>query len=227
MSGWSVRRFTAEVDRARTGCTDLQRWVPLSIAAGLVACGNGIVLTGRRLGASELTTSVGMGLLSLIGLGIGRAAGCRVADLGLVWPGRREPRWPLHVAGGATVAGLAVAALRHESCDVDAPVAGVLSRMLLATALGEELAFRGVLLGTSLASSLSTTSAVALNVAAFGAWHVAGAFGHGGLRPLEVVVPTAGALLFLWGRGHYGSVLVPALLHAATNVPAWVVSTCR
>lgn len=221
-----ARRLTDEVERGHRGRRDLPIWVPLSVAAGLVTCGNGIVLAGRGLGARELTTSVGMGVVSLIGLGVARTTGCQARDLGLRRPERLGPKWPLQLAGGAVVVGLAFAALRRETCDVAAPVAGVLGRMLLATAFGEELAFRGVLVATSLASPLSRSSAVALNVVAFGAWHIAGAFGARGFQPVEVLVPTAGAVLFLWARGRYGSVLAAALLHAAFNVPAWAITTC-
>jgi len=108
----------------------------------------------------------------------------------------------------------------------------VLVRIPLATALFEEVAFRGVLLGM-LSETFSTTTSVVLSSVAFGLWHVGPAWVRSvANRPdapwtarLPEIVGTvaltaAGGALFALLRIHTGSVAAPAIVHASVNVAA-------
>jgi membrane protease YdiL (CAAX protease family) len=114
----------------------------------------------------------------------------------------------------------------------------LLVRIPFATALAEELVFRGVILG--LASRARTRPrALALSALAFGLWHVGAALhperqratgdviGHQ-LAPTPVVVvgdvvaTTIGGLGFGWLRLRSNSVVAPVLAHTAVNASAYV-----
>jgi len=108
----------------------------------------------------------------------------------------------------------------------------VLVRIPLATAVFEELLFRGVLLALLLRDR-RPLYAVAASSVAFGLWHVfsASAFaeanqGSGSVAGALVVVPVtiavtaaAGAVL-AWLRLRSGSILAPVLVHATVNAAA-------
>jgi uncharacterized protein len=120
-----------------------------------------------------------------------------------------------------------------------------LIRIPLATALAEELQFRGAVLALLLRRR-SARVAVAWTSALFGAWHVLPALDHYHGNPASGVVAdarsgrrlavvatlasTAGAgAAFAWLRLRSRSVLAPAVAHAGVNVSAylagrWVVS---
>lgn len=91
--------------------------------------------------------------------------------------------------------------------------------------VGEELVFRGVLLGWLLVrlTALGTTpdassSAVVISAVAFGAAHASNAFfGAGGFALVQVLVGTALGLLFGWVRVRTDSLASPILLHALVN----------
>ena len=89
-----------------------------------------------------------------------------------------------------------------------------LVRVLVGTALGEELVHRGVLIATWSSTSVRARGVVLANVVAFGAWHVASAWHADGFEPREIAPPAGGAVLFLWARLRFRSVLAPAAGHA-------------
>lgn len=183
----------------------------------------------------------------------GAAAGLDARAMGL-GAGQAPPalRW-----GGAIVAGLAVALALGVALGDALPIAGrfladrrvsglsggalafaVLVRIPLATALLEEVAFRGVLYG-AIERHRSALAAVIVSSAVFGLWHIVPTLenlrlnqpGAGaGTRALLVagaVVATGigGALLALL-RIATGGVLAPWIAHAAMNslgaLAAWL-----
>lgn len=112
-----------------------------------------------------------------------------------------------------------------------------LLRIPVATALGEELAFRGVLLGVLLAW-LSPLRAVIISSALFGLWHVlpgvdalesSGAADStssllvAGIAVIGQVAATAVAgMAFAWLRLRSGSIIAPALAHWGINGCAYL-----
>ncbi|WP_059035884.1 CPBP family intramembrane glutamic endopeptidase [Gordonia desulfuricans] len=110
--------------------------------------------------------------------------------------------------------------------------AGVL--IPLQTVIGEELLFRGALLGALLRVS-STRGALGIQALLFGAWHVGSSqgltAGNDGLREivgdgtfaslvgvlLAVAVTAAAGALLGWSRLRSGSLLAPMALHWAAN----------
>lgn len=207
-------------ERART--TSTSPHVPTAAAliasAVVVAWGNGLVLAARDAAPhGEAVTLAGQLVFVpaavLIALWAGRLTR---AELGFRLP-RRAPGFPVVVVAAlVVVAGTAVALVRAGRCDD----AVGLVRLLVGTAVGEEVLFRGVLFALWARTSVNTTVLVAVHAASFVLWHVAGA------APLELLGPTAGGVFFLWARCRYGSVAAPAALHAAMNLPGWVASHC-
>jgi uncharacterized protein len=182
-------------------------------------------------------------VLTALLLALARAAGLRVADLGLA---RRDVgsglRWGALamavVALGLTVAvalgdaaGPVTAMLQDERAQL-APGSlawAALVRIPLGTALFEEVAFRGVLLAALLRIT-STSGAVAWSSVVFGLWHVAPtmvALELNGVAPLSlgglsavaggVIVTTVGGVVFALLRVRSGSLVAPILAHVATN----------
>jgi membrane protease YdiL (CAAX protease family) len=161
---------------------------------------------------------------------------------------RRGLRWGTGAAVTIAVATATARALdRKGTAFADARVAEaspaevaghLLVRIPLATALAEELVFRGVILGLA-SRSRSRMRALLLSAAAFGLWHVgaalhperqratAGVVGDR-LAPVPVVVlgdvvaTTVGGLGFGWLRQRSGSILAPVLAHTAVNASAYV-----
>jgi membrane protease YdiL (CAAX protease family) len=101
---------------------------------------------------------------------------------------------------------------------VDSPKRLQVVRLVIATAGGEEVLHRSALLAVWASTPVGPVVAAVVNAVAFGAWHVAGAWGKGHLGVLEVAVPTLGAFVFLWARLRYRSVAVPVILHLAINL---------
>lgn len=112
-----------------------------------------------------------------------------------------------------------------------------LLRIPIGTALGEELAFRGVLFGVLLAW-FSPLRAALISSALFGLWHVlpgiealetttVPGLASGLLGALSVtvqVIVTAGVgMVFCWLRFRSGSIIAPVLAHWAVNGAAFVV----
>jgi uncharacterized protein len=103
-------------------------------------------------------------------------------------------------------------------------------RVPLGTALLEEVAFRGVLLGL-LATLLGTRRAVVLSSLLFGLWHVRPAWGMAvangaglgvGLASVagSVVVTAIAGLAFCWLRLRTGHLAAPLVTHAGMNALA-------
>jgi membrane protease YdiL (CAAX protease family) len=191
-----------------------------------------------------------LNFLTALGLtGFARRAGCSRAELGIrATDAGRGLRWGL---GGAAVAaalvggGAALRATRPFFADrrLDGVGAGEAAyhlalRIPLATALAEELLFRGVLLAL-FRRRYRSPAAVAWTSVLFGAWHVLPTLDHypgnpasdlvadagrgRGLAVLSTAASTAAAGTgFAWLRLRSGSVLAPTLAHAAVNVSAYL-----
>jgi membrane protease YdiL (CAAX protease family) len=117
-------------------------------------------------------------------------------------------------------------------------VAQLLIRIPIATALAEELVFRGVILGFGQRGG-DRRRALLVSSLAFGLWHIgsalhperqratAGVVGHR-LPPAPVAVlgdvaaTTIGGIGFGWLRLRSGSIAAPVLAHAAVNGSAYV-----
>jgi uncharacterized protein len=197
----------------------------------------------------------GLNLVTAAGLTVfARRAGCGPGDLGIrAADARAGLRLGLGAAAVAAAAAALVAVPATRRFFGDQRLAGHgpgesvyhLIRIPLATALAEELQFRGALLALLLRRR-PPAAAVAWTSALFGAWHVlptldrshgnpaggAVAAGRDG-RPLAVLATSAATVgagaAFAWLRLRSRSILAPALAHAAVNVSAylagrWVVS---
>jgi len=144
------------------------------------------------------------------------------------------------VVGTVTAAGLVVPRARRfyleeriASASFGQMIHAVFVRIPFGTALPEELLFRGVVLGM-LTRQRSSVRATIVSSLAFGLWHVLpalerietnpGTSHHSGnsLRTAAVVAAhvattTAAGVGFSWLRLRSGSVIAPAIAHAAPN----------
>jgi membrane protease YdiL (CAAX protease family) len=178
-----------------------------------------------------------------------RHAGCSRADLGIgvedAGRGLRVGLGAAAVAAGAAALGAALPATRRffrdrRLSDVGPGEAAyhLTVRIPLATALAEELLFRGVLLAL-FRQRRSPTAAVWWTSLLFGAWHVLPTIDHYQGNPASDLVadPSRGRRLavlattlsttgaggvFAWLRLRSRSVLAPILAHAAVNVSAYL-----
>ena len=176
-------------------------------------------------------------------------AGCSRADLGIhaqdVGSGLRTGLGAAAVATGAVALGAALPATRRFFADRRVMDVGraeaayhVAVRIPLATALAEELLFRGVLLAL-FRQRRSPAAAALWTSLLFGAWHTLPTIDHYHGNPASALVADAGrgqrlAVLatmlsttgaggvFAWLRLRSGSVLAPALAHAALNASAYL-----
>jgi uncharacterized protein len=191
--------------------------------------------------------AVGLALLA-------RGIGADARDLGC---DRRDVPSGLRVgaiAAGAIVGviGLARALDRQGTAFRDARVTDasradaavqLLVRIPFATALVEELAFRGVILGLGLRSG-GRSRALVVSSVAFGLWHVGPALhperqrssadllGHQiASAPAvvlgDVLATTVGGIAFGWLRLRSRSIVAPAMAHAALNGTAYVATRFR
>lgn len=218
------------VDR-RTGVVDARR------AIGLVPAGRGASLVGATVGRVALLAAFLAGFVvaptwgrvPLVVLSVAGAAT-------LLWVARRtaEPTGRSSAEGALlvtllppvvvyAVVGIVLLAGERPS---DAHVAEVV-RVVLVTAIGEELIYRGLLLALA-TRVLGVTRAVIVTSVSFGLWHVGDALlaseGSGpalqAVVVLAIVLATAvGGLAFSWSRIRTGSLAGPVLLHTATNLP--------
>lgn len=187
-----------------------------------------------------------------IAIGLARFArrvGCSAGDLGIrpddAASGLRLGLVAAGAAGGAVAAGAALPATRrffHDRrvSEVGRGEAGyhLALRIPFATALAEELLFRGALLAL-FRRRRGTANAVLWTSLAFGAWHVLPTLDHYEGNPVSTLVDDAGrgrglALLattlstaaagggFSWLRLRSRSLLAPVLAHAAVNVSAYL-----
>ncbi|MDJ0952319.1 MAG: CPBP family intramembrane metalloprotease [Acidimicrobiia bacterium] len=123
---------------------------------------------------------------------------------------------------------------------IDVPAAEMLGEVLLriplATALAEELAFRGVLLALLL-TRFSPFRAALLSSALFGLWHILPAidaletttattlttgFGAGASVVGQILVTALAGMVFVWMRLRSGSLAAPVLAHWSLNAIAYV-----
>lgn len=200
------------------------RRVPVGAAvassAAAAAWGNAVVLVGRH-GHAEAVTLVANPAAAAAATAVLLRAGWSRRDLGLVapaWPPRSRARAGVTVVAAA-VAVLAVAALVHGG---DGTLRLRVVRLLAGTAAAEEVVHRGVVLAVWTATGASPAVVAAANAITFSAWHLAAATRGGSLRWAELVVPLAGTAPLLWARCRSGSVVPPAVLHAAANLPGLV-----
>ncbi|HEX2375500.1 MAG TPA: CPBP family intramembrane glutamic endopeptidase [Actinomycetota bacterium] len=178
-----------------------------------------------------------------------RRAGCSRADLGLgvedAGRGLRVGLAAAAVAAGGVALGVALPVTRRFFGDRRVSGVGrgeaayqLAVRIPIATALAEEVLFRGALLGL-FRQRRSTAAAVLWTSLLFGAWHVLPTIDHYQGNPasdlvddpdrgrrlavLATTLSTTGAGgVFAWLRLRSGSVLAPAMAHAAVNVSAYL-----
>ena len=178
-----------------------------------------------------------------------RRAGCSPDDLGIravdAAAGLRLGLAAAAVATGGVALGASLPATRPFFCDRRVIVVGrceaiyhLAVRIPLATALAEELTFRGALLGLA-QRRRSPAAAVGWTSLLFGASHALPTLRHYDGNPasglvadprqgrrlavLGTTVTTAGAgCLFAWLRLRSRSLLAPILAHAATNASAYL-----
>jgi Type II CAAX prenyl endopeptidase Rce1-like len=199
--------------------------VALGVTAGTVTAGNAVVLLQRRLGGDtgELLTTVALPLLGASGSVALIAAGWRRRDVGMMLPSRRAlgrlPR-PARALAGVLGAAAIATLVRGGSHDGISDRLTIV-RLVVGTALGEEMIHRGALFALWAATGRPTRTVVVANAVAFGAWHIVTVAHQGWLtRIAGIVVPALpGTALFLWGRCRSGTVLGSTLLHVGTNLP--------
>src|SRR5215212_2144481 len=200
------------------------------------------VLPAPAGAALNLATAVGLSAFA------GRA-GCSRADLGIraedLPCGLRTGLYAAAVATGGVAVGAALPATRRFFDDRRVTDVGraeavyhLALRIPLATALAEELLFRGALLAL-LERRRPPVVAVLWTSLLFGAWHVLPTIDHYQGNPasdliadprrgrrlavLATTLSTAGAGAgFAWLRLRSGSVLSPVLAHVAINVSAYL-----
>ena len=182
-------------------------------------------------------------LVGVVLLVVARVAHLTWTELGL---GRSELgsglRWgagALGALGAVVVVASLLPATRHlfDSSRADISAGQLWLEALvtipIGTAVVEELAFRGVLLGM-LRSRLDLIPAVLVTSVLFGLWHlqpILGGTGSTGHRAAvaagTLVATTAAGIGFAWLRIRSGSLVAPIMAHVATNsvslVAAWVV----
>jgi membrane protease YdiL (CAAX protease family) len=192
--------------------------VPVSVS-GMIAA----LLLARRAGANWSQLGVDRGSLSS-GLRLGGIAFLLVTSavvIAALIPALRD------FLGDDRFVGVAVGEVLYET----------LIRIPIGTALGEELAFRGVLLGVLLAW-FSPLRATLISSALFGLWHVlpgiealetttvtslsSGLFGALSVA-VQVIVTGAVGVAFAWLRFRSGSIAAPVLAHWAINGSAFMV----
>jgi membrane protease YdiL (CAAX protease family) len=231
LPGHEVRRAAAELGKmAAEAPRRVSVPAALAVSGGVVIWGNGVVLVQRRLGGSagEVITLAAHPTAGLIALAILRLRGWHGSDLGLS-PKAIAPRGRWGALLVILVAALsAFGFARGGMCREEVTLRLSLVRLLVGTALGEELVHRGLMPAIWTATRSSPLGVLVANAATFGAWHVAGAWAKPWpARIVEVGVPTLlGAPLFLWARLRTGGVSAPTLLHAAVNLPG-LIAGCR
>jgi membrane protease YdiL (CAAX protease family) len=222
-----------------------QRIPPEAVGVAVLALHN--VAVHRLLPApadAALNLATAAGLISYA-----RSTGCSWSDLGLdagdAGRGLRLGLGAATVAGGAIALGAALPAtsgffLDQRVREVDRRQATyhLTVRIPLATALAEELLFRGVLLAL-FRQRRTTAAAVLWTSLLFGAWHVLPTIDHYQGNPASDLVadPVRGRRLavltttlstaaaggaFAWLRLRSRSVLAPVLAHAAINLSAYM-----
>lgn len=218
-------------------------WFLLSVAVlAVFSVARGAGVVGPPLVAAS-------GLIAVLGI-VAWTAGATGAELGL---GRGRVRSGLRWGFGAfgivlvvLVAGVLIPATNGFLHDSRGEISGgqlvyeLTVSILLLTAIPEEFAFRGVLLGSAM-RLWRTRRACLVSSALFGLWHIAptlhtmsdnravqGAtdtvLGKGLVVAGSVAVTFVAGLLFCWLRLRSRSLVAPVLAHVATNGVALVVA---
>lgn len=229
MTGEREGRFgliRREVARCRVELDRLRECAPFALSVGgatavsavIALLGNGIVLLGRRWNAEDWTTLVGVPLLAAAGSLLLRLRGWKWGDLGWRRPTVAAPAavpWSL-LGGAAPVAATSVIVWSARTGDVT--VLDVV-RLVIGTAVGEEIVHRGVVLATWLSTALSAGGIFVANLTTFALWHVAGGADNG---PAGMVVDVGGpavlGVALVWARLRYRSVFASAAFHGAGNL---------
>ncbi len=228
-----------------------RRGVPLDLGAAALTLAWGAF--AHRVLPERVRSTAGVG--AAIGLAaLARRDGAEWRDLGC---DRRD--LPAGLKLGAAAAGAIVVVTataraldRSGTAFTDARVSDastaqaatqLLFRIPIATALAEELAFRGVILGLGVRDE-SRRRALLVSALAFGLWHIgsalhperqratAGVVGHQ-LSPTPVVVlgdvvaTTIGGIGFGWLRLRSASIVAPVMAHAALNGSAYLATRVR
>ena len=220
-----ARDAIAELDRLRR--PDRPR-VPVAAAVAVsvvvVGLGNGVVALGRRWCEPEWTTLIGVPVIGLLGALLLRVSGWDRRGLGLQAPAL-EPHGPAAqlLFRVAVFLALGSAALTLLIRDRVTPLD--VARLLIGTAIGEELVHRGVVLAVWAGTRLGAWWVVPANALTFALWHVAGATHDDGLHWLEVLGPGLLALPLVWARLRFRSVLAPAAFHGAANMTLTLLSS--
>jgi uncharacterized protein len=222
-----------------------QRIPPEAVGVAVLALHNVAVhrlLPAPADAALNLATAAGLTCYA-------RSVGCSRSDLGIdagdAGRGLRLGLGAAAVAGGAIALGAALPATsgffhdqRVREVDRRQATYHLAVRIPLATALAEELLFRGVLLAL-FRQRRTTAAAVLWTSLLFGAWHVLPTIDHYQGNPASDLVadPVRGRRLavltttlstaaaggaFAWLRLRSRSVLAPVLAHAAINLSAYV-----
>jgi CAAX prenyl protease-like protein len=225
-----VHPASEELDRLLTAAAlHTSFGVALVSSVLLVAWGNLVVVLTRKLSsqrdaeAGEILTLCAQfagGVATLVALAL---LGWSAADLGVTLP-RFEHAEPLPVAVVvlAVVVVVSFGALgfiRSTHVPGRASTRIQLFRLLGGTAFGEEALHRGFSLALWCGTDVGAGGVVAANAVIFALWHLASAYRDRRLHVTEIIAPGIGALFFLWFRLTFGSLLIPWLLHAATNIP--------
>jgi uncharacterized protein len=238
----AVLRHPVVPVRASTRETSTPTTTAVAIVVGVLAVrnvvGESVVLPLLYVPVNLVTVAVLAVVCCLAGLSAGELGLSRAAV-------RRGVVVGVAVAG-IVVAGIAVGAAMpltrpwfedQRMADVDTAVElgyQALVRIPLGTALLEEFAFRGVLLGL-LARMGSMKTAVAVSSLLFGLWHIRptvgalatndlaeGVWAQVGAVTAAVALTTVGGLLFCALRLASGSLVAPLIVHTATNSAAIV-----
>jgi membrane protease YdiL (CAAX protease family) len=199
-----------------------------------------------------VTPAISAAVLAVVLVVIARLSGASLADLGLrradAGAGSRYGGTASGVVLVALLLAAAVPVTRNLLYDQRAQIAGgqliheIAVSIVLSTAVPEEFAFRGVLLGSAV-SLWGARQANVITSALFGLWHIqptaATMSDNPGVRGLAataagrlvvvlgaVVVTFVAGLVFGWLRLRSRSLLASVLAHAATNglglAVAWV-----
>lgn len=212
----------------------------VAIAVGVLAVRNAV---GEPLVLPVLYVPVNLATAALLAI-VSCSAGLSAGELGL-----SRAAAPRGVVVGVAVAAIVVAGIAvgaampltrpwfedQRIADVDTAVElayQALIRIPLGTAVLEEFAFRGVLLGL-LARTGPTKTAVGVSSLLFGLWHIRptlgalatndlaeSAWAQVGAVTAAVALTTVGGLLFCALRLASRSLVAPLIVHAATNSAA-------
>jgi hypothetical protein len=218
-----------ELDRLLDAApVDASLTVVIATTVLLIAWGNAVVIVDRRLTSShgpraaELFTLFAQAAAGVTGLVVLVLLGWAPEDLGIAIP-RTSSVGPLGLPllgiGGLFVAIFATLGFTTSRRAPDQAATPIrVLRLLAGTAFGEEALHRGFSLGLWCGAGAGPSTVVAANTVIFGLWHLASA-SRERFHVVEIVVPAIGALVFLWARLAFGSLLVPWLFHVATNIP--------